>query len=189
MSTPLDLIFLSGSLRTGSYNSHLLRAIREVAPPELRLTPQRIDDLPIFNPDLEQGESVAAVVALQHAVRAADGLVIATPEYNHSVPGGLKNAIDWLSRGKAPHALFGMPTAILGASDGPMGTTRAQYHLRQILTALNAPTMNFPQVLVMNARSRFNDQGDLTDEPTRKLLGKWAVEVARWMRRFPRSDR
>ncbi len=189
MSAPLNLVFLSGSLRAGSYNSHLLRAIREVAPSSLHLTPHRIDDLPLFSQDLEPGEPIPAVVALQEALRAADGLVIATPEYNHSIPGGLKNAIDWISRGRPVHPLFGLPTAILGASDGPMGTTRAQYHLRQILTALNAPTMNAPQVLVMNARSRFNDAGDLTDGPTRELLAKWATEAERWMRRFPRSER
>lgn len=190
MSQPLQLVFLSGSLRKHSYNTMLLQAIRELAPPGLQLTRHHFDDFPLFNLDWEQGEGIPPQVeALHAAIRGSDGLVIATPEYNHSIPGGLKNAIDWLSRCPFPHAFFGMPTAILGASDGGFGTTRVQYHLRQTLTALNAPTMNHPQILITWAPSKFDAEGRLTDETTRTFLAGWCVEVERWMRRFPRSER
>jgi chromate reductase len=105
------------------------------------------------------------------------------------VPGGLKNTIDWLSRPPSPHALFGAPVAILGASDGMIGTTRAQYALRQTLAALNAPTMPFPQVLVSHVDKKVDAGGRVADEPTRTFTADWLKAAERWMRRFPRSER
>lgn len=188
-SDMLDLVAISGSLRAESYNSALLRNLPELAPPTLRFTVHSIAGIPIFDQDLEAQGKPAAVIRLHQAIRGADGLVIATPEYNHGVPGGLKNALDWLSRGPAPHGLFGIPTAILGASDGMIGTARAQYALRQTLVTLNAPTLPFPQVLVSLVHKKIDATGRLTDEPTRAFIRTWLVEVERWMRRFPKHER
>jgi len=189
MSEPLELVAISGSLRTGSFNTALLHNLPELAPPSLRFTVHSFAEFPVFNHDIELRGMPEAVTRLHGAIRAADGLIIATPEYNHGVPGGLKNAIDWLSRGPMPHGLYGIPTAILGASDGTIGTTRAQAALRQTLTALNAPTMPFPQVLVALANKKIDEAGRITDASTRDFIGKWLIEVERWMRRFPRSER
>src|ERR1039458_8568839 len=117
MPEVLELIALSGSLRAGSYNTALLRALPELASPTLRFSLHTIAGIPVYNGDDEHAHGLPeAVIALRKAIRQSDGLVIATPEYNHGVPGGLKNAIDWCSRPPAPHGLYGIPTAILGAS-------------------------------------------------------------------------
>ena len=189
MPDTLELVAISGSLRTASYNSALLRNLPELAPAGLRFTVHSIAEIPVFNQDLEAQGMPPAVTRLHQAIRASDGLVIATPEYNHGVPGGLKNALDWLSRGPMPHGLYGIPTAILGGSDGLIGTTRAQAALRQTLATLNAPTLPFPQVLVSHVHKKIDATGRLTDEPTREFIRTWLVEVARWMRRFPRHER
>lgn len=190
MSRSLSLVMLSGSLRTGSFNTALLRALQELAPDTLRLTMLEWRTVPVYDGDREDLEGIPAVVTdLQTAIRGADGLIIATPEYNHGLPGGLKNVLDWLSRGPMPHGLDGVPTAILGASVGTIGTTRAQAILRQTLAALNAPTMPSPQVLVTDANNRFSAGGSLTDQATRKFVDNWLVAVERWMRRFPLAER
>lgn len=189
MADLIELVAISGSLRAASYNSALLRNLPELAPATLRFTVHSIAEIPVFNQDLEAQGMPPAVTQLHRAIRESDGLVIATPEYNHGVPGGLKNAIDWLSRGPMPHGLFGIPTAILGASDGMIGTARAQYALRQTLTTLNAPTLLFPQVLVSHVQHKIDAAGRLTDEPTREFIRQWLVEVERWMRRFPKTER
>jgi len=185
----LELVAISGSLRAASYNSALLRNLPELAPAGLRFTVHSIAEIPVFNHDLEVQGMPPAVTRLHQAIRGSDGLVIATPEYNHGVPGGLKNAVDWLSRGPMPHGLYRIPTAILGASDGMIGTTRSQAALRQSLAALNAPTLPFPQVLVSFAQNKIDATGRLTDEPTREFIRQWLVEVERWMRRFPKTER
>lgn len=190
MADALHLVALCGSLRAGSYNRSLLAALPPLAPEGMSIEVLAWGHLPVLNTDLEvDGVPPAEVRALQQRIRAADGLLICTPEYNHSIPGGLKNTIDWLSRGPMPHGLFEVPTAILGASDGTIGTTRAQAILRQTLAALNAPTLPSPQVLVALAHKKFDAEGQLTDEGTREFLRSYLVAVARWMRRFPRADR
>jgi len=191
MTTPLDLVAIAGSLRTGSYNRALLRHLPDLSPPTVRYSVLDWAAVPIFNEDLEDdGEIPPPLIRdLQQRIRASDGLVIATPEYNHGVPGPLKNLIDWLSRGPMPHGLYGVPVALLGASSGYIGTTRSQSMLRQTLAALNAPTMPFPQVLVGPTRDRFDSDGTLHHQPTLDFIRKWAVEMERWMRRFPKDER
>jgi chromate reductase len=190
MADVLNLAALSGSLRAGSYNTALLRALPGLAPVTLRFTLLTIAGIPVYNGDDEDAQGLPdAVVRLRAAIRQSDGLVIATPEYNNGVPGGLKNALDWCSRPPEPHGLFGIPTAILGASDGVLGTARAQHALRQTLVPLNAPTLPFPQVLVGRAQTKIDASGTLTDEPTRGFIRSWLLEVDRWMRRFPKSER
>jgi chromate reductase len=182
-------VAICGSLRSRSYNRGLLGAILETAPPSLRFTELDWSAVPVFNGDLEEPVLPDLVLRLQAQVRAADGVLIVTPEYNHGIPGGLKNLIDWMSRGPHPHAFFGIPAAIAGASDGMIGTARCQLALRNTLATLNVPTMPFPGVLVSNCESKFDEQRRLTHEPTRAFLTDWLPMVERWMRRFPRDDR
>ncbi len=189
MAESLHLVALCGSLRTGSYNRSLLAALPTLAPEGMLIEVLEWGDVPVYNGDLETGGLPAVVLALQARIRQSDGLLICTPEYNHSIPGGMKNVLDWLSVGASPHALFEVPTAILGASNGTIGTTRAQAILRQTLATLNAPTMPFPQVLVALAQQKFDAAGTLTDDGTREFLRSYLVAVARWMRRFPRAAR
>lgn len=190
MPEVLELIALSGSLRAGSYNTALLRALPELAPATLRFTLRTIAGIPVYNGDDEDAHGLPdAVVTLRTAIRQSDGLVIATPEYNNGVPGPLKNALDWCSRPPEPHGLDGVPTAILGASDGVIGTARSQHALRQTLVALNAPTFTLPQVLVGRAQIKVDAAGRLIDESTRSFMKGWLLEVERWMRRFPKSER
>lgn len=189
MADTLSLVTISGSLRAASFNTKLIRALPELAPPALRFEPLEWDAVPIYNGDVEKAGIPDAVTALHKAIRGSDGLIIATPEYNHGVPGPLKNLIDWLSVGKPPHGLYQVPVAVCGCSNGTIGTTRSQAMLRQTLAALNAPTMPFPQVLVATAQERFDDDGALVHEGTRDFVSKWLVEVERWMRRFPRAER
>jgi len=189
MAEPLRLVALCGSLRTASYNRMLLATLPGLAPAGLTIEELPWGHIPVYNGDLEIGGLPADVLALQARVREADGLIICTPEYNHSIPGALKNVLDWLSVGASPHALYELPVAILGASNGTIGTTRAQAILRQTLAALNAPTMPFPQVLVATAQKKFADDGTLTDDATREFVRTWLVAVDRWMRRFPKAQR
>ena len=189
MTAPLELVAIAGSLRTNSYNRGLVRALPELSPGTLRYTVLDWSALPIYNGDLERDGLPEEVLRLQRAILESDGVVIASPEYNHGVPGPLKNMIDWMSRGPMPHAFFGVPVALLGASSGVIGTTRSQSMLRQTFAALNAPVMPFPQVLVGPTKERFDDDRNLTHEPTREFIAKWAIEVEKWMRRFPKSSR
>ena len=190
MSEVLHLVALSGSLRAGSFNTALLRALPELAPPSLRFTLHTIAGIPVYNGDDEDAHGLpAAVAALRNAIRHSDGLIIATPEYNNGIPGPLKNALDWCSRPPEPHGLDGIPTAILGASNGIFGTARSQHALRQSLVALNAPTFTIPQMLVGTAQNKIDATGKLTHEATRGFLKNWLPQVERWMRRFPKSER
>lgn len=161
-----------GSVRKGSYNAALARALSGLAPEgvEIELLP-KVAELPIYDGDIEAEGLPEKVIALGEAIRPADALVIVTPEYNYSVPGGLKNAIDWASRLK-PQPLKGKPLLILSASPGAFGGARAQYHLRQILVGLDARVMNVPEVMVSTAHKKISEDGALTDQPTLDFIGK-----------------
>lgn len=166
----LHLVGMSGSVRAGSYNSLLLRAAGEVLPEDAELEIVRIDNLPFYNQDLE-GQGVPRVVEeFRAAIRGADGLAIATPEYNYSMSGVLKNALEWASRPVTAPALAGKPVALMGASAGAFGTVRAQLALRQVLAGTNNPVVNRPEVLVGMAQSKFDENGRLTDPQTLAFL-------------------
>ena len=165
----MNVLGLSGSLRQGSYNTLALRAAQKVAPEGVTLQLAELGDIPMYNDDLAKLGLPAAVARLKDQIAAADAVLIATPEYNYSVPGMLKNAIDWISRPPEP-PLNGKAVAILGASPGMLGTVRAQYHLRQILVFLNTFTLNKPEVFIGAAHTKFNSEGELTDEVTKKML-------------------
>ncbi len=172
----LRVLGIAGSLRSGSYNRGLIEAAKELAPPSMAVESFDLTAIPIYNEDLRQAGLPAPVVALREAIAAADALLIATPEYNYSIPGVLKNAIDWASR--PPDQPFDKkPVAIMGASPARVGTARAQYHLRQCFVFLNAFVINKPEVMVAGAPDLFDDFGRLTDETTREFVAKLLVAL------------
>lgn len=178
----IDLIGISGSLRRDSLNTALLEATAELVPDVATLTPVSIADIPLYNADLDVDGGPEVVRELKARVETADGLLIATPEYNYSVPGVLKNAIDWISRPAFESVLVGKPVAIIGAAPGAVGTARAQAELRNVLYGTLAEVFPHPEVLVGRARQRFAD-GRLTDATTRKLLGEMLERYVAWLKR------
>lgn len=181
MSTPVHILGISGSLRRASYNSGLLRAAAELLPEGATLQIYDLSALPFYNGDLESGELPAAVQQFKQAIAAADALLLATPEYNYSVPAVLKNALDWASRPPRHSALSGKPTAIMGAG-GRLGTARAQSHLRYIGLGLNLMLLNKPELMVPAAWEKFDQAGNLTDEATRDQLRSLLEALASWTR-------
>ena len=179
----LRIIGIAGSLRAGSYNRALLRAAQELAPPTLQIDVADLSDIPMFNADVDARATPPAVTVLRTAIHAADGLLLVTPEYNHGVPGVLKNAVDWLSQPLRGCVLEGKPTAIMGASSGLAGTARAQTQLRQSFVLTNTPVMLQPEVLVGRAQERFDAAGRLTDEPTRRFVAGFLAQFAAWLPR------
>ncbi|HUF75606.1 MAG TPA: NADPH-dependent FMN reductase [Longimicrobiales bacterium] len=176
---------IAGSLRTGSYNRALLRAAQELAPDDMEIRIfDRVGEIPLYNADVDAEGAPEPVQALKHAIGEANALLIATPEYNHGVPGVLKNAIDWASRPARSSVLGGKPAAILGASPGVTGTARAQSQLRQAFVSTNTPVLLQPEILVYRANEKFDDDGRLTDEKTREFVGKLLVGLADWTRRL-----
>ena len=148
----------------------------ELAPEGMLITPASID-LPLYNEDLHEQGDPAVVIKLKEQIRKADAVLIVTPEYNYSVPGVLKNAIDWVSR--PPEQPFnGKPVAIMGASPGKIGTARAQYHLRQIFVCLNAAVLNKPEVMVGGVMGAFDDNGQMIDQSTREHVARQLVALA-----------
>ncbi|MBZ0237195.1 MAG: NAD(P)H-dependent oxidoreductase [Deltaproteobacteria bacterium] len=179
----LRLLGIAGSLRKASHNRALLRALGETLPEGVTLDIfDGLAAIPTFDPD--DKTEPPPVAAWKHAIAAADALVIATPEYNYSIPGVLKNAIDWASRPPATSPLRGKPVGIVSAATGISGGMRAQYHLRQILVYTNSPAMLQPEVIIPRAQERFDAAGVLTDASTRELLARFGVALAEWIHRF-----
>ncbi len=174
------LVGICGSMRKASLNRALLRAVGETLPAGSTLELIESIDLPIFNSDL--GEP-PAVVELKRQIGAADGVVFAVPEYNYSIPGGLKNALDWVSRPPAQSPLRGKPVGMVGAASGMSGTIRAQTHLRNILVYSDAPCLLQPEVLIPRAQERFDGDGRLTDASTRTLLEKFGAQLVAFVAR------
>ena len=184
----LSFLGIAGSLRQGSYNRGLIRAAVEVAPAGTSVVPYDLAEIPMFNADIEAGGDPPAVADFKRAIAAADALLIATPEYNHCVPGVLKNAIDWASRPARQSALTGKPVAIMGASTSPGGTARAQAHLRDGLAYTNGFVLPLPEVLVGLAREKFDEAGDLTDDDAVGEVRDLLVALAAWTGRLGRSE-
>ena len=179
----LRVLGVAGSLRQGSYNQGLLRAAQELAPERLALESFDLSPIPLYNADVERVGFPPSVRELREKIRTADAVLIATPEYNYSVPGVLKNAIDWASR--PPDQPFaGKPVAIVGATPGGFGTTRAQHHLRQSFVFLDARVLSRPEVLIAGAAAKFDAGGRLVDETTRKFLGELLVALEGWIERL-----
>jgi chromate reductase, NAD(P)H dehydrogenase (quinone) len=165
----IKILGIVGSLRKDSYNHFALKAAQDLLPDGAVLNLIELHDIPVFNQDDEMAMP-AAVLEFKQKILAADAILFATPEYNYSVAGALKNAIDWASRPYGESAWTGKPAAVMGVSTGRLGTARAQYHLRQILVTLDMPTVNQPEVMIGDAAQRFGPDGRLTDEPTRQSM-------------------
>jgi len=183
---PGDRVFtvaaVVGSLRAGSFNRTLLAAAQELAPPGMRIVEVPIRDLPLFDEDVERRGDPEAVVAFKEALDEADALLVISPEYNQSIPGVLKNAIDWASRRHHHrHVLAGKPAGIMGASSGRLATARMQVQLRAVLTHLGAVAMPKPEVMVANAPDLIDDEGRLTDARSREQIATFLVEFERWI--------
>lgn len=183
MHKPVTILGIAGSLRRESYNLLALRAAQKLAPEGITLNIFPLNSIPGFNEDDEK-DPPAKVVELKQRIRAADALLIATPEYNHSIPGVLKNAIDWASRPYGDSAWSGKPAAIMGASIGSFGTVRAQNHLRQILSTLNVMLINQPEVLIGNAADQFDAEGNLVNARTQEAIRKLLQSLTEWTNRL-----
>jgi chromate reductase len=179
VANKLKVLGFAGSLRTGSYNKALLRTAENLLPENLILEIYDIDGIPPFNQDNEQDMPVK-VKEFKSKIRGADALLIATPEYNYSVPGVLKNAIDCASRPYGDNPFDGKPVAIISASVGMLGGARAQYHLRQTFVFLNMYPLNGPEVIVPFAQEKFDANGKLLDENTKKFLKQLLQRLADW---------
>ena len=169
MAEKVRILGIAGSLRRGSYNRALLRAAQQLLPANTTLDIFELHGIPVFSED-DEANPPAVVVEMKKKVREADALLFATPEYNYSVPGGLKNAIDWGSRPYGDSAWIGKPAAIMGASLGRMGSARAQYHLRQIFVYLQVEAVLQPEVMVGNASEYFDKDLNLMHETSRRLI-------------------
>jgi chromate reductase len=169
MSTQIKVLAIAGSLRQGSYNKALIRAAVELAPQNVAIDVFDLEGIPPFNQDFEANPP-AKVKEFKEKIRSADALLIATPEYNYSVSGVLKNALDWASRPKADTPLEGKPVAIMSASTGRLGGARAQYHLRQTFVFLNMHPVNRPEVMLADAGHNIDAEGKVTNEQTRQLI-------------------
>jgi len=181
----LNILGIPGSLRQASFNRYALVAAQSLLPPGVSLDLFGLDGIPAYNQDLDK-QPPARVVELKARIRAADAILFATPEYNYSVPGVLKNAIDWASRPYGDSAWQGKPVAVMSASVGVFGGARAQYHLRQTFVFLNMYPVNQPEVMISGAAQRFDERGELTDEAARDLIRKLLAELVAWTTKLRR---
>ena len=179
----IRILGISGSLRNGSYNTALLEAAGVMAPEGVEFVSRSLAEIPMYNADLEAVGDPEPVTRLKQAIVSADGLLIATPEYNYSVSGALKNALDWISRPPRFSPIHQKPVAMMGVG-GMLGTVRAQMHLRQILLHSDARVLSRPEVYVSRGSDKFDDRGTLVDEPTRlqvkKLMRAFREHILQW---------
>jgi chromate reductase len=183
----IDVLGVCGSLRTGSYNMAALRTAIELKPPGMAIEIADISAFPLYNEDVRAQGFPPPVERLRSQIRAADALLIVTPEYNYSMPGVLKNAIDWASR--PPDQPFaGKPVAIMGAAAGMAGTARAQYDLRRSCVFLDMHPLNKPEVFIGQAHTKFDAAGRFTDEAGRGFIRDLLVALERWTRQIGRNS-
>ena len=175
----VKILGFAGSLRKGSYNRMLLRASLDLLPENSSLEIFEIDGIPPFNQDLE-GSMPEAVKEFKKKIKSADAILMVTPEYNYSVPGVLKNAIDWASRPYGDNSFYKKPVAMMSASTGMLGGARAQYHLRQSFVFLNMYPIKEPEVFVAYAPQKFDENGRLTDEKTKEIIQKLISSLVEW---------
>jgi len=182
-SKEVNILGFAGSLRKGSYNKALLREAAKLAPRNVEIELFDLEGIPPFNQDNEE-RLPERVKEFKAKIEAADAILISTPEYNYSVPGVLKNAIDWASRPYGSNSFEGKPIAIMSASLGMLGGVRAQSHLRQVLVSLNMHAVNRPEVIVPFAREKFDRKGNVTDLRTKELLKDLLENLVDWARRL-----
>lgn len=186
MDERISIFGFAGSLRKGSYNKALLRVALEMVPTDATLEVFDLEGIPPFNQDLEN-QPPQRVKEFKTKIRAADAILIATPEYNYSIPGILKNAIDWASRPYGDNALDGKPAGIMGASIGMLGTARAQYHLRQSFVWLNVYPLNAPEVMVPFANEKVDQNGNIVDQKTREKVKELLESLVSWTKKLKRG--
>jgi chromate reductase, NAD(P)H dehydrogenase (quinone) len=182
-SKKISILGFAGSLRKGSFNKAILRAAVELIPEGAEIDIFDLEGIPPFNQDLE-GHLPERVKEFKDKIREADAILIATPEYNYSVPGVLKNAIDWASRPYGDNVFSGKPLAIMGASIGMLGTARAQYHLRQTLVFLNVYALNQPEIMIPFVEEKIDKNGNLADEKTRNKIKELLENLISWTKRL-----
>jgi chromate reductase len=183
MADKIRILGISGSLRKGSFNTSALRAAIDLCPEEAEIEICEIGNLPLFDQDFEQ-DPPAAVTEFKQKIAAADAILFSTPEYNYSISGVLKNAIDCGSRPYGQSAWEGKPAAIMGASGGAIGTARAQYDLRKMMVFLNMFPINRPEVMIGNAGDKFDGDGNLTDDATRKFISQMLEALIAWTKKL-----
>lgn len=183
MTEKIRILGISGSLRAASYNTGALRAAVELCPDDGEIEICSIEDFPGFNQDMDEPPP-QNVIEFKEKIREADAILFSSPEYNYSIPGGLKNAIDWASRPYTDNAWDGKPAAIMGTSIGGIATARMQYHLRQVMVFLDMHPLNKPEVMIGHAADKFDADGRLTDEKTREYIRKMLVALVGWTRRL-----
>ena len=180
----MQILAISGSLRKGSFNTALLRTLQTLAPEGMAIEIATLQGIPLYDGDAEATSGKPeSVLALDKRIQDADGIIVSTPEYNFSIPGVLKNATDWLSRQATPFKW--KRVGIIGASVSPVGTARSQYHLRQNLQAMEAVVMPRPEVFVSLADKKFDGEGQLIDEATRKVVERWLKAFGEWVEKRP----
>ncbi len=181
-NTPLDIVGISGSLRARSFNTMALQLAGRCMPSTMALEVVDWNGAPPFNADLLAEGLPGPVEALRERIRRADALLIATPEYNFSMPGMLKNLLDWLSRGE-DQPLAGKPVALLSATTGPLGGSRVQYELRRVLLCVNAMALARPEVFIGQAQLKFSPEGDCTDAVTQGFVAAQMSAFEGWISR------
>src|SRR5579864_383617 len=182
MNTPLKILGIAGSLRRKSYNRAALRAAQQLTPEDAIIETFEIGGIPPYNDDDLVANPPAIVTEFKARILAADAILFVSPEYNYSIPGVLKNAIDWASRPYGQSAWTGKPVGVMGAATGILGTARMQYHLRQCFIFLNMHPLNQPEVMITRSAERFDEQGNLADEPTCDLIRKFLQALVLWTR-------
>jgi len=183
MQEPIRILGIAGSLRKASYNRAVLQAATELVPEGASIEVFELDGIPGFSQDEEQNPP-EKVKELKRKIREADAILFVTPEYNYSMPGVLKNAIDWASRPYGDSAWDGKPAAIMGASIGGIATARAQYHLRQSMVFLNMFPLNRPEVMIGSCSDKFDEEGNLTDETTKGFVRDLLKALVEWTHRL-----
>ena len=179
----IKILGIAGSLRKASFNKSALKAAQGLVPAGATLEVLELPDLPGFNQDQEKSPP-AAVVDMKAKIRAADAILLVTPEYNYSIPGVFKNAIDWCARPYGDSAWKGKPAAIMGASAGVLGTGRAQYDLCKVMVFLDMPAVNQPEVMISAAATKFDQSGNLTDDTAKKLIGQLLTNLCELAKRY-----
>lgn len=183
MANIVNILGFAGSLRKGSYNRALLAAAVELTPKDTKLETFDLEGIPVFNQDLEQSMP-DKVREFKSKIKSADAILFVTPEYNYSIPGVLKNAIDWASRPYGDNSFEGKPAAVMSASPGILGGARAQYHLRQVFVFLNMHPVNRPEVFVTSANQKFDAKGTLIDEKAKELIKELLEALVTWARKL-----
>ncbi len=183
MNRQLNILGFAGSLRTGSYNRALLCVAADLVPEDTKLEIFDLEGIPLFNQDLEKSMP-EKVKEFKTKIKSADAVLIVTPEYNYSIPGVLKNAIDWASRPPGDNSFEGKPVAVMSASTGMLGGARAQYQLRQVFVTLNMYPLNKPEVFVIFANQKFDEKGNLTDEKAKEFIKELLESLVAWTKKL-----